>query len=196
MPGKVLNTILLLALLALAGVALAARSDTRQRNYEFLPNMVTSVPYDAYAPNENFADGKTLREPVAGTIPRGAEHLYYGPGEAEMARAGVELQNPVAKGDKAAQARGAVVYGRYCAACHGPTGKGDGMVAQRGFPPPPAFTDPKSLKRPDGEMFHTVSFGGQNMPSYAAEVTQEDRWKVISYIRSLQEQALKPATTP
>jgi mono/diheme cytochrome c family protein len=191
-----LNVVLLLALLGLGAVAWTVRSDPTAPNYVLFPNMYYSVPYDAYAANPNFPDGKTLREPVAGTIPRGFQPVRYGTGAEEAVRAGEELQNPYGVEDQAALARGAVVYGRYCAVCHGPNGKGDGPVAMKGFPPPPAFTDAKALKRKDGELFHFITFGGRNMPSYATQVRQEDRWKAILYIRELQKREMAAAAAP
>lgn len=38
----------------------------------------------------------------------------------------------------------------------------------------------------DGQMFHVVTYGFGNMPSYAVQVSREDRWKAILHIRDLQ----------
>lgn len=38
----------------------------------------------------------------------------------------------------------------------------------------------------DGQLFHIITYGQGNMPPYAVQVTQDDRWKIIAYIRSLQ----------
>jgi mono/diheme cytochrome c family protein len=35
-------------------------------------------------------------------------------------------------------------------------------------------------------MFHILTYGQKNMPSYASQVSEDDRWKAILYVRSLQ----------
>jgi mono/diheme cytochrome c family protein len=46
----------------------------------------------------------------------------------------------------------------------------------------------------DGQIFHVLNFGQGNMSSYASQISREDRWKVILYVRSLQtEEARKTA---
>ncbi|HUP62011.1 MAG TPA: cytochrome c [Thermoanaerobaculia bacterium] len=169
------NTLLFLALVALLSLNWLMRSDPAKRNVEILPNMVESVPYDTFARNPNFADGKTLRMPVRGTVIRGFMPI----------RPARELFSPVS-GNKASLARGAVVYANFCETCHGPAGKGDGRVAQRGFPMPPSLLAPKAMQMQDGQMFHVVTYGQNNMPSYAAQIDRIDRWAAIEYVRSLQ----------
>lgn len=187
MGRRTVNLILITLLAGLAAAGWIVQSDPSKPNYVFLPNMVESVPYDSFAENPNFADGKTLQLPPDGTIPRGAVRLHYSTGTEEAKRAGQELTNPFKLSDTDAVRRGSVIYGRYCAVCHGGTGKGDGPVAMRGFPPPPAFTDAKSLAMADGEMFHLITYGGENMPSYATQVSQEDRWKAILFVHVIQQ---------
>lgn len=183
---RIANALLLLALVGLLSLNWVLRSDPAKRNFDFLPNMVQSVPYDSFAANPNFADGKTLREPVPGTIIRGQLPLHYAATPADAVRAGRELINPVAR-NKAALSRGAVVYANYCETCHGPAGKGDGRVAQRGFPAPPSMLAPKAMQMADGQMFHVLTYGQGNMPSYAAQIERADRWAVVAYVRTLQQ---------
>jgi mono/diheme cytochrome c family protein len=100
----------------------------------------------------------------------------------------MELVNTL-QADDAILARGQAVYRSYCEVCHGSGGGGDGTVAGRaGYPAPPSFLPPEAKARamPDGQIFHIITYGGVNMPSYAAEVEQEDRWKVILWMRELQ----------
>ena len=46
--------------------------------------------------------------------------------------------------------------------------------------------DPRLREMAVGQMFETISHGYGVMPSYAAQVTPEDRWAIIAYIRALQ----------
>lgn len=193
MPRRILNWVLLAAFLATVGLNWFARADFTRTNYEFLPEMVHTAAYDSFAPNPNFADGKTLQVPVAGTIRRGLLPLHYQATPQDARRAGEELQNPLAAGDAAALKRGESVFGVFCAPCHGPGGTGNGPVAARGFPPPASLTAEKAVKLKDGQIFHILTYGQNNMPSYAAQISREDRWRVILYVRSLQQAAPNPA---
>ena len=141
--------------------------------------------YEAQEPNDFFADGRTLRPPVPGTIARGYLPFPYGKEEAEAKRAGVELKNPFEISAELL-ARGERVYRSTCAACHGGGGLGDGAVTKRGVPPPPSLLADNAKKIADGEIYHIITQGRKNMPSHAAQVTREDRWKVIHYVRELQ----------
>jgi mono/diheme cytochrome c family protein len=184
------NVLLFLMLVALLSLNWVLRSDPGHRNFEILPDMVDSVPYDSFARNPNFADGKTLREPVPGTVIRGMMPLHYAAAPADAMRAGIELASPV-HGNKNALTRGAIVYANYCETCHGPGGRGDGRVAQRGFPMPASLLTPKAVQMRDGQIFHVLTYGQGNMPSYAAQIDRIDRWAVIEYVRTLQN-AAKP----
>ncbi|MGZ5443504.1 MAG: c-type cytochrome [Thermoanaerobaculia bacterium] len=181
MRRTIVNVVLLLLTIGLLSLNWLVRSDAATRNFDVLPNMVESVPYDSFARNPNFADGKTLREPVPGTVFRGHLPLHYAATPADAVRAGLELTSP-----PASVARGAIVYANFCETCHGPAGKGDGRVAQRGFPAPPSFLAPKALQMRDGQMFHVLTYGQNNMPSYASQIAREDRWAAIAYVRTLQ----------
>ena len=60
------------------------------------------------------------------------------------------------------------------------------IAAMRGFPPPPSLLADQAVRLADGQIFHIVTYGQKNMPSYAAQVPLDDRWRVIAYVRSLQ----------
>jgi mono/diheme cytochrome c family protein len=188
---------LLLALLAiLAGANQTAHWSAASPNREFLPEMVRSVPYDSFSANPAFADGKTLQPPVAGTIPRGKLPLHYQAAEEDLARAGQELANPYSPEDKELLARGADRFRRICSPCHGLGGAGDGLVAQRGYPPPPSLLAENAVRLRDGHIFHAITYGKGNMPPHAVQISREDRWKVILHIRSLQAKNEAAATPP
>lgn len=188
-----LNFALALALLAVLGLHWALRPAPAERNFEALPGMVRSVPAEAFSENAVFADGKTLQPPPAGTIARGLLPLRYRATPEDAVRAGAELSNPFPAAARAL-ARGKVVYDTYCAVCHGASGKGDGTVAQRGFPAPPSLLADKARGLRDGQVFHILTWGQGNMPSYAAQTTREDRWKAVLWVREIQK-AAPPAPT-
>lgn len=189
MGRSALNTILLVLLVLVVVLTWTLRRDFTRRNLEFLPGMVGSVPFNAQSANPNFPDGKTLRKPVAGTIARGFMPFPYNATPEDAIRAGMELQNPVSDTLHEAVQRGSFVYATFCQPCHGTGGLGDGPVVRRGFPPPPSFFAEKALKMKDGQMFHILTYGQANMPPLAAQISREDRWKVILKVREMQHRA-------
>lgn len=189
MSRGTLNLLLLAAVVATLWVNWAIRSQPWQPNREFMPEMVRTPRYNAYSANPNFADGKTLQEPAPGTIARGFPPLHFAATPEDAVRAGNTLPSPL-QGKAAAQAapRGALVFANFCQPCHGPKGKGDGTVVSRGYPAPPSLDTGNAKTIKDGQIFHILTYGQKNMPGYAAQISREDRWNVIAYVRSLQGQ--------
>lgn len=186
MSRVAVNTLLIIALIVVNALTFTLRRDYTRRNVEFLPDMAASQAYNAQSANPNFPDGKTSQPPPYGAIAKGFPPFHYLPTPEDAMRAGGELQNPIPDTDYASVARGEAVFSRMCQPCHGAGGNGDGVVTQRGFPPPPSFFAERAMKLRDGQMFHIITFGQRNMPSLSPQVSREDRWKVIKYLRSLQ----------
>jgi mono/diheme cytochrome c family protein len=153
-----------------------------------MPDMARDPAYKAFAPNPATRDGLTLQQPVPGTIARGYQVLHYGRGEEEALRAGRELANPFERGarvDERALDEGQALYTTYCLVCHGAKGKGDGPIASK-IPTPPSYTSDRVSQFPPGRIFHVISYGSGRMPSYAGQLSAEERWKVVTYVRALQ----------
>ena len=186
MSRRTANLILMTALLASVWMNWALRPQVTRPNREFIPEMVRTPRYNAFSSNPNFADGKTLQEPVPGTIPRGFLPVHFAPTPEDAGRAGEILQNPVRLDDAKAVSRGTIVFANFCAPCHGNTGTGNGLVVERGYPAPPSLFADNARNIKDGQMFHILTFGQKNMPAYASQLSREDRWNVIAYMRSLQ----------
>src|SRR5499426_2191180 len=83
--------------------------------------------------------------------------------------------------------RGESRFNITCLPCHGKLGDGNGMVALRGFRHPPSYHLPRLRSAPTSHFYDVMTNGFGAMPSYAEVVTPEDRWKIIAYIRALQE---------
>lgn len=158
--------------------------DPQSPGVEYVPNMVHSVAYDSFAPNPVTARGQTLRPPVAGTVPRGHRPFPYGAGPEEAARAGRELENPLPE-TPAVLVRGRHLYETYCQVCHGETGAGDGPLVPP-FPAPPSYTTGAIQSYPPGRLYHVITRGVGQMPSYAAQIPPDDRWRLVTYVQLLQ----------
>lgn len=91
-----INIVLAVLLVLTTLLAVSLKVDYSKPNIEFLPTMVHSPAYHAYAANPNFPNGRTLQAPVPGTIPRGDLPLYYTASKEDAVRAGLELKNPFA----------------------------------------------------------------------------------------------------
>jgi len=189
MNTRAINLVLIL-LLATAGIlAWSIRKDQSRPNFEIMPDMARSVPYDSFSQAEAFPDAKTMQQPAPRTIPRGFRPFAYEATEEDAIRAGEELTNPYSGEDVEEARQGGRVYLSFCLPCHGPKGAGDGAAVKRGFPAPPALSSPDSRALPDGRIFHLITRGQGNMPAHGAQISQEDRWRAVLHIRSLQRSA-------
>ena len=90
--------------------------------------------------------------------------------------------------------RGRERFDIYCSPCHGRTGEGNGMIVQRGFPPPPSYHIDRLRQAPAGHFVDVITHGYGIMYSYAARVEPADRWAIAGYIRALQKS--RDATLP
>ena len=77
------------------------------------------------------------------------------------------------------------VYENVCVVCHGPGGQGDGPIVGR-FPNPPSLTSERAQALGDGQIVHIVTYGQGLMPSHAAQILLEDRYKLALHLRVLQ----------
>ena len=83
-------------------------------------------------------------------------------------------------------ARGQERYEIFCSPCHDRLGTGQGMIVRRGFTPARSFHEPRLRDTPTGHFFEIITQGFGPMPSYADQLSEQDRWAVIAYIRALQ----------
>ena len=93
--------------------------------------------------------------------------------------------NPLVAPSAEALAAGKKVFTRQCMSCHGTLGKGDGPAAADQPVKPHDLTSPAVLKQTDGELFWKITTGRKPMLSFEKLLTEEQRWQVILYIRTL-----------
>jgi len=205
-----MNKIKLLSVVGVAAVVTVVATScgdgtTRSTGWEYARNMYDPIGYNPDQPNENFKDGKTAQTPPEGTTPVGFERFPYSASNEDYERAGAELVNPLARTAENL-AQGEALYQAYCAVCHGPEGHGDGPITQdrtleaesrqlENFPPPPSYASSDSINSSrggrmadltDGKIYHTITYGLNMMGSHASQLSPEERWKVVMYVRELQ----------
>lgn len=189
-------------------VVTGCQRDPNSAGYEYMPDMYRSPAIEAYVDfgMDPFHFGDSLavaqrntpsaRKPVEGTIPFSFDpnkvHLrmpYHIPNTPEGYEMAVALKNPL-KIDEAALERGKVVYDKFCQHCHGKKGKGDGAVVVKGNHPAPGAYDGSLKDLPEGQIFHSITYGKGVMGQHASQISKEDRWKVTAYVQKLQGKSL------
>ena len=161
------------AVLALIFLTTACRIDMHIQPY-----------YRPLAKSDFFADGRSARNPVDGTVARGDlredSYLYTGkiggnPGE--------YMPFPVTPD---VLTRGQDRFNVYCTPCHGRVGDGNGFIPSRGLKRPPSYHIDRLRKAPVGYFFDVMTNGFGVMPDYSAQIAPRDRWAIVAYVRALQ----------
>jgi mono/diheme cytochrome c family protein len=183
-----------LAVLLIAG----KRGDlSRYRPLQIFPDMKRQLKLRPQTANGFFASGLSSQLPPPGTIAQEKPLLVGGQEVFSFADAPVNTGRvpgttnfvdlgPLPVTD-ALLARGQQRFTIYCAPCHGQTGEGNGITKKIGAMAVVAnLHDKRIVELADGEIFNTVSYGKNNMQGYAPQISVEDRWAVIAYLRALQ----------
>ena len=97
----------------------------------------------------------------------------------------IQTVNPC-PADEASLEKGKEVYTKECLSCHGLTGRGDGPGTKDLDKPVSSLTDSKVARETDGALFWKTTLGRRPMPAYKKLLTEEERWDVVNYIRSLE----------
>lgn len=154
-------------------------------------NEYNSNPYNAYQMN--------MRVPVKGSIKRNTvgnwpyywdssrvEYLPYQISADSLDYAAKVLRNPLDT-SAATVKDGQALYERYCLHCHGATGQGDGEVGKR-LAGVPKYNEQRLKNVSAGHIFHVITNGKGRMGSHASQLSQEERWKIVTYVQTLQKQ--------
>lgn len=146
--------------------------------------MADQPRYDPLEASKFFPDGQSARPLVEGTVARGQlkddEQFFNGGTDTAVA---TEFPLPVTI---EVLQRGQERYEIYCTPCHDRTGSGNGMIVRRGYSRPPSLHNEILNKRPVGHLFRVISLGMGAMPAYGGQITAQDRWAIIAYIKALQ----------
>jgi len=217
--------ILLFAVVAMILVASCQSAEGDQTGSEYMPDMAHSIAYEAntylyyynntWGGEDKYYDFNLPKEPVTGTVPRGAAGsvlsgnsqgdynateivykesgsvpYYYEDTEESRTQAIAEIiENPYPI-TEAGLAKGKELYDVFCGICHGEKGDGAGyLVRDDGgvYPVQPAILNNEEFTAAsNGRFYHAIIYGKNLMGGYADKVGYEERWQIIHYIRSLQ----------
>jgi mono/diheme cytochrome c family protein len=176
-----------LCVVTVVGIAGRRGSLSRRPPIEIFPDMNRQPRLRPQTPDEFFADGRSSRMPIPGTIAQEDTHyedLPVNTGRVTGTTNFVETI-PVEVTAKLL-ARGQQRFNINCSPCHGMQADGNGVVKKLGLATVANLHDKRIVELADGEIFNTITYGKNTMGPYGANVTIEDRWAIIAYLRALQ----------
>lgn len=138
--------------------------------------LIAAMPV-ALAACDDMSDQAKQRpySPAVGLAPTPADVVEYGD-TASFAPAVTE----------ALLRRGQDRFRIFCRPCHSELGDGQGMIVQRGFPPPPSYHTQRLRDAPVQHFYDVITHGYGAMYPFADRVAPPDRWAIAAYIRALQ----------
>jgi mono/diheme cytochrome c family protein len=191
-------------------VAIAiAGCDKPRRNTgrAYMPDMYYSRAVETYSAmdttkftaNSAEAGAKIFynRMPVAGAVARGDMGAYPFKNDSTGYAMSATVKSPLDSSmiDMKEAER---LYLVNCGICHGPKLDGNGPLFASGVyvaKPATLVGDAKYEGMAEGTMFHSVTYGKNQMGSYASQLSTKQRWMVIAYIKSKQAKKTAPAAT-
>lgn len=197
MPKPLIYILIVLSavtLVPLAYLALMRSTDQAIPRIQVVYDMDDQPRAKAQTTSDFFADGRSARVHVPGTVAYDDTDLddAYRLGKRDttwLPRTPLPITPEQLN-------RGRERYDIFCASCHGLLGDGNSLVHQRAsglgegtWTPPTDITGQTTGQRPDGELFDIITNGVRNMPAYGPQIPIDDRWAIVSYLRALQRAA-------
>jgi mono/diheme cytochrome c family protein len=173
--------------------------------HAYMPDMYYSRAYETYGYNDVGGEYDSLKKrginytgmPVPGTVARGDMMSYHLTDDSTGLNAANALKSPLdtVAATTVQMKEAQRLYLVYCGICHGEKLDGQGPLPAGGayVAAPANFTAPNIKAFPDGHYFYVMTYGIRTMGSYASQLTPEQRWWVLKYIRSKQGPATSSA---
>ncbi|MFZ6025992.1 MAG: c-type cytochrome [Bacteroidota bacterium] len=201
-----MKKLMIIAVAATATTIVACSDVKRTPGKIYMPDMAYSRAYETYADHSNLAEKGIhyTAMPVEGTMARGVEMPFHiakdAPGDTANYYASRQVPNPVDSMSEAETTEAERLYQINCGICHGNKLNGNGPLWKNGDGPYKAapknlIADPVVSVMPDGQMFYSVTYGKNMMGSYASQLSRQQRWMVIKYIKNKQKEAKAVATS-
>ena len=176
----------------------------RQPGKIYMPDMAYSRAYETYALRDSTiftmdasdANYKIFynSQPVNGTIKRGELFPYTVPNDSNgLLNLSSLVKNPLPPITHPDSLEAARLFNINCAICHGEKAGNNGPVSlklggvKNILAASPGYSD--------GRIFHVMTYGQNNMGSYASQLDRKQRWMIVQYIRSLEPKIAATSTT-
>lgn len=175
-------------LLATVVMVIQSCDSKREPGKIYMPDMTYSRAYEVYAQN-NLAEENVnyLPYPVEGTLRRGDLFPYLLPNDSNGYKMSAQIKDPLPPLDSVQMGEAQRLFNINCAICHGAKLNAQGPLATGGKIGGIAnLTLKQYVEMPVGTMFHTLTYGKNNMGSYASQLSRKQRWMVIQYVKSQQ----------
>ena len=178
--------------------------DKRDPGRIYMPDMTYSRAYESYAThdttlfsmNPNDAGHKIFynNQSPAGTIKRGELFPFNVPNDSNgLLNLSSLVKNPLAPITKEQTVEAARLFNINCAVCHGAKAEANGPLAAKVGGVKNIITASPGYS--DGRLFFVMNYGQNNMGSYASQLTREQRWRIVQYIRTLEPKSAAATTT-
>jgi mono/diheme cytochrome c family protein len=199
-----MNRISSIAVAAALLTVVACGTDKRKPGTVYIPDMAYSRAYETYADHSNLKEAGIQYNnlPVPGTVSRSEGYVYHlaadKPGDTANYYASRLTPNPITNLTKDELTETERLYLINCGICHGEKLDGNGPLWKDGAGPYPAKPatlkgDAKYEAMTAGTMFFSITHGRNLMGSYASQLSVEDRWKIVYYIKLKQGKLTQPA---
>jgi mono/diheme cytochrome c family protein len=207
------KTAIIATLVLSAAVVFMSCGGKKQPGRAYMPDMAYSRAYESYAQrdssvfttDDNDRGHKIFYNNLApaGTIRRGELFPFAVAHDmsvtsidssAALVNQLAQVKNPLPSMVGAQLEEAGRLFNINCGVCHGAKGGNDGPVAAK-------IGGVKSIiaaspKFSDGRIFYVMAYGQGNMGSYASQLSNEQRWRIVQYIRTLEPKTEAAAATP
>lgn len=136
---------------------------------------------DAEAPDTFFASGRGMQLPPVGTVPRNFMPILA----TSPDQGGRDLIDPLPVTTRVLE-RGRRMFDIHCAVCHDRLGTGKSWLDSTYLAQPTDLQSSTMRDAADGTLYWVISQGFATMPAYAADISPDDRWAIVRYVRALQ----------
>lgn len=193
-------------LLLAVTIAITSCKDKRNPGTIYMPDMAYSRTFETYAQLDSLKFTSDINNkggnkiffnemPAAGTIKRGELFPYTLPNDSNGYKMSAAVPNPIDFMTGAELSEAGRLYNINCGICHGEKGQANGPLSTK-IGAIANFTLDMYKVMADGTMFHSLTYGKNNMGSYASQLSRKQRWMVIKYVRTLQGPAATATATP
>ena len=193
---KTMKKLSIIGLFLLIGAfVISCGDDNSKRGKVYMPDMAYSRAYESYASRDsaiftmdpNSAGHKIFFNnlPPAGTLKRGELYPFNVPNDSNgLLNLSTQVKNPLGPLTGKELEEAGRLFNINCAVCHGAKAEANGPLA-------PKIGGVKSIIAAspgysDGRIFFVMEYGQNNMGSYASQLSREQRWRIVQYIRTLE----------